>query len=118
MFNNNNIWQNLGRGFFVSRIIKFGHSMNMIYHIDTTYGRIFYKNPSLEGYSYIHEIPSPCGIYITTLFIDHHLNKPLIGRYNYIPCLQVLPSIKEIEMEFSSHSIYIEICSHDLTTDS
>ena len=68
------MWQNVDRGFFVSRILKFGHSMNMIYCIDTIYGRIFYKYPSLEADSYICEIPIPSGIYIAALFTDHHPN--------------------------------------------
>ena len=70
-------WQSLSRGFFVSGIIKFGHSINMIYCIDAIYGRVLYKNPSLQGDIYICEIPSPFGIYITTSVIDHHANKPL-----------------------------------------
>ena len=48
--------------------------MNMTYCIDTIYGRIFYKNPFLEGNSYIHEIPNPHGIYIDALFVDQHPN--------------------------------------------
>ena len=47
-----NVWQNLGREFFVLRIIMFCHSMNMIDNIN---GRIFYKNLFLfffTGYHY------------------------------------------------------------------
>ena len=33
--------------------------MNMIYYIDTTYRRILYKIPSLEGDNYISQISSP-----------------------------------------------------------
>ena len=46
----------------------------MIYCIDTVYGRLFYQIPSLEGESYICEVPIPLSIYIAALFVDHHPN--------------------------------------------
>ena len=111
-----NVWKNLGREFFVLRIVKFDHSMNMIYWTDTIYGRIFYKNQSFKEDSYIHKIPSPHGIYISLLY---SLTTIQISPYHWkiwlIPCSQALISIKEIEMDFSSHSKYIKICSHNLT---
>ena len=41
-------WQNLGRGFFVLRIMKYSHSTNMIYCIDTICGGLFYKKSLLK----------------------------------------------------------------------
>ena len=38
-----NVWQNLGRGFFISRIIKLGHSINMSYCIGTSVVEYFTK---------------------------------------------------------------------------
>ena len=68
------MWQILGSGSFASRIIKFGCSINMIYHVDTICSRVFYVNLSLKGDTYIYEISSPL---ILPLFCRHYPNKPL-----------------------------------------
>ena len=70
-----NVNKNLGRGFFVSRIVKVSHSMNLSYCINTICSIVFYKNPFLKGDNYIHEIPSPHSRYISTLCVDHHPSK-------------------------------------------
>ena len=97
--------------FFVLRITQVGHPINRIYCIETIYGGVFYINPSLVGYSHIHEIPSPHGIYIATLFVDHHPTNPLIGRCDYITCLLVLPSIKRLK--WSIHLTHYTLKSVD-----
>ena len=70
------IWLNTGRGFFISKIMKFGHFSNILYSIDTMCDWVFHKNPSIREDAYIYELSNFHKIYPSALFVGQHPNNP------------------------------------------
>ena len=66
------VWLNVGWGFFVFCMLKFSGFHRNIYCVDASLGLIYYKNLSLRRDNCVCEVLELHNVYTSTLFVDHH----------------------------------------------
>ena len=101
IINKDKLWINVGWGFFISCITKFGHFNKIVHCKGTFLGPAYYKNPSLRGNGYICMIYDTHGLYMSALYVDPYpkITTNPVGHH-YLLHLLVLPSTVKAKMEW------------------